>query len=175
MAETKVQVVTDGVPTSILLVDNTEEFRCKPKSVSIGDAVYVCPDGRVARASAFVPDQVCIGMVISFESPSRCIVLVDGLARDISQGMKPQSPYYLSLEAGKLAPFPPTQPGQRHQFMGYAVTSTDLILRPDHRRILNRCFVGEDPVIMAWEPKSQSYGIYPFLSKPRDPRSIIGD
>jgi hypothetical protein len=149
MPRTVVSGLIGGVPTRFILVDNTEEFRCAPRTVGLGDAVYVRPDGRVAKASAIVPDQVCVGVVLSFDNPKQCVVLVSGLARELFTNLEVGASYYLAPEAGKITTTPPSKTNHRIQLLGTAVSSTDLLLSVDHRRIINKS-AGTGPKNMVW-------------------------
>ncbi len=161
MAKTLVQGLIDGVPTRFLLVDNLEWFRCNSRSLKVGDAVYIRPDGKVYKASAMAPDQMCIGFVIDMDaSDTRCTIIVNGLAEGLLQDLTPNTAYYLSLEAGRVTSAPPTGIGQRIQLLGHAVSSTDLLVSPDYRTVVNHSGIPDTPKMMVWNPLTKLYELH---------------
>lgn len=124
-----------GVPSYLTIADNIEDFKYTPRTISLFDAVYYRQDGKVAKASAFVLDQTCIGLVIGVNPTSQtCQVLTQGLVAGFGSDLTPQASYYLSDDAGKLTTNPITRTGTRVQFIGTALNKTDMLLNPDLQR-----------------------------------------
>jgi len=129
-----VPTLVGGVPVNQTVSDNIEEYRYV-RGVSLHDAVYPMPDGRVAKASAVVPDQTCIGVVVAVIDHRWCLVLTQGEIENYGD-LTPAAHFYLSPEAGKLTSQPPTRAGRRVQFIGVALNQNDLLITPSMQRVM---------------------------------------
>jgi hypothetical protein len=146
----QVPVMVGGVAINQTVSDNVEEFRYLPRGVAINDAVYM-REGVVCRASAMVPEQTCIGLVINILNARWCQVLTQGIIPNYDTGMTPDTAYFLNIEAGKLTTAPPIGVGQRVQHIGIALNRTDLLINPDLRRFVVTG-VG-DRLAVHWNPQ----------------------
>ena len=139
MGQDYVQSLVGGQVKNLLISDNIEEFRYIPRSLKVLDAVFARPDGKVAKASAMLSDQTCIGVVLKLvdQKAGICSVITQGLIKGFATDLKPGASYFLSSDAGKLTLEPPTEEGRRVQFVGIAGSRTDMILMPDLRMFVN--------------------------------------
>ncbi len=131
MSHVSVQSFQNGTPTRGEVYDNIVEVKHDYRTVRILDAVYVTPEGKVAKASALDPEHVCIGIISAMESMGYCKVLTHGALSGFDRDkLDPGCRYYLAEDAGKITKTPPTKAGSRVQFLGIAVSESKLLLDP---------------------------------------------
>jgi hypothetical protein len=151
-----------GVPTNQEVFDNVEEFRFLPRGLQVRDAVYARGDGRALRASALVLDQICVGVVTGLIDQTWCRVLLHGVVEGFGTGLVPNTPYFLSPDAGKLTTTPPSTIGCRVQQVGLAINSTDLLISPDLRRMVVVAEPAADGrYAVRWNPAKAQFDLTP--------------
>jgi len=129
-----VPILIGGVPSSITISDNIEDFPCRPGAVKVLDAVCkgTC---HIYRASAATPNQTCIGIVIGMVE-DQCQVLTQGLVQNYGIDLVPSALYYLSAKSGQLTTTPSVKVGHRIQAIGIALSETDLLVNPNLQRFV---------------------------------------
>lgn len=105
-------------------------YNCTPE-VMIGDLVYIKDDDLVDRASGEAEATApAVGLVRSKPSSTQAIIVYGGEMNGFSGLMKAQT-YYLSADPGQVTLVPPMDPGGVVQKIGFARSSTTLVLRMD--------------------------------------------
>ncbi len=158
MAKGPVQVATlvGGIPTQQTISDNIEVFGYF-RRIAVFDAVCASPDRKVARASARHPE-TCIGIMVRFLPRRHCEVLTQGVIENFDPDgrLDPNADYFLGAEPGTLTTEPPSDAGQRVQFIGLALNSTDLLILPEMRRFVNTTS-GKGPKNVVWSPTRKQF------------------
>jgi hypothetical protein len=106
-------------------------------ALSAGDFVYITSGSLIARASAAVAGNAAMGFVLAASlSGAAATIYFEGRNTALS-GLTPGARYYLSDSvAGGLTTAPVTGTGKMHQFLGYAISATELDFEPDDAIIL---------------------------------------
>lgn len=106
-------------------------------NLSAGDLVYITAGSLIARASAAVAGNAAMGFVLAASlSGAPATIYFEG--RDTAlAGLAPGSRYYLdSATPGGITTVPVTGTGKMHQFVGYAISATELDFEPDDAIVL---------------------------------------
>lgn len=117
--------------------DNVETLSNSSGAVAVGDAVYLSAANTVAKASASTMGQPVYGLVYEIVNATTCVVITRGVFPSWSTGLTPGQAYYLAETSGTLQTTPVLGSGKLAQYVGAAVSSTDLWVEP-----LNMSLVG---------------------------------
>lgn len=126
-------VPSSGAPRAVTSSDGVYPFTNVAGGVSVGSAVYLSGPNKVAKASAST--QPAFGLVYEITGNLSCNVLTSGVfvgyARDLVAG----TAYYLSDTPGRLQDEPVLAGGKLAQYVGMAISSTDLLVDPQQMAV----------------------------------------
>lgn len=111
--------------------DNVAPFTNASGAVSLGQAVYLSGAGAVAPASATTTGQPAIGFVYEIVDLTNCVVIFGGVFESFALGMTPGDSYYLAEAAGTVQTTPVLGATKLAQYLGRAISATDLRVEPE--------------------------------------------
>lgn len=117
---------TGGTSISI---DGYGIYTCA-SSIAVGNVVYLSAVSTVALANATDATKLAIGIVLSKNSSTQCVVQYEGENSSLS-GLTVGAIYYLGLTDGTMTTVAPTTIGNIVQKLGFAKNSTTLVIEID--------------------------------------------
>lgn len=106
-------------------------------ALSAGDFVYITSAALIARASAATAGFAAMGFVLAASGAGTPATIYFEGRNTVLTGLTPGARYYLSdTTAGGLTLNPVSGSGKTHQFLGYAISATELDFEPDDSIIL---------------------------------------
>lgn len=135
MPKNKLLIGSGGKAISVTISDNVESFTTGVDAVAVGDAVYLSAASTVAKASATTTAQPAIGFVYEIVDSTHCLVITGGVFFDFAVGMTPGQAYYLAESAGAVQTTPVLGATKLAQYLGLAVSATDLQVEPQQMNL----------------------------------------
>lgn len=135
MSKNKLLIGSGGKAISVTISDNVESFTTGVDAVAVGDAVYLSAASTVTKASATTTAQPALGFVYEIVDSTHCLVITGGVFFDFTTGMTPGQAYYLAESAGTIQTTPVLGATKLAQYLGVAVSATDLQVEPQQMNL----------------------------------------